>query len=479
MVVCSLLASAVMAEAFAFQAPKIDPRELRPGGETTLQAPAGKKSFREVAPNVPFDERMAFHLGSSIFDKLWVSSPSSTTASDGLGPLYNARSCQRCHQHNGRGKPPEAGSEGQSGKALSLLLRLSIPAQSAAEQARLDQGMQGVIPEPVYGDQLQDFAVPGLLPEGQVVVNYQPLEVRFPDGEVVTLRQPTYQITALNYGAMHPETQISPRVAPAMIGMGLLEAIADSAIVAQADPDDRDGNGISGRVNTVWDAQQQTRRIGRFGWKAGVPTLHQQNSAAFAGDVGISTPLFPVGSGACTAAQTRCLALPDGNSAHMDNVEASAEMVTMVDFYTAHLAVPARRGAQRPDVIRGRQWFYESGCQQCHTPRQETTAHAPVALRNQVFWPYTDLLLHDMGEGLADGRAEFDATGREWRTPPLWGIGLLPRVNGHQFLLHDGRARGVQEAILWHGGEASRARGAFMELTRQQRAELIAFVESL
>ena len=423
-VACALLAaSAITAEAVAFQVPDVNPHELLPGGATTLQAAAGKKSFRDVAPNVPFEQRMAFHLGSSIFDKLWVSSPSSTTASDGLGPLYNARSCQRCHQQNGRGQPPEAGTNGQTGKALSFLVRLSIPPQSEAQRVALAKGEQGVILEPVYGDQLQDFAVSGVLPEGQVVVTYQPVVVRFPDGEEVTLRKPEYQITGLNYGQLHPATLVSPRVAPAMIGMGLLEGIPQENLLAQADPEDRDGDGISGRVNTVWDTQDNKRSVGRFGWKAGAPTLTQQNSAAFAGDVGISTPLFPVGSGACTAAQHACLALPDGNSAHMDNVEASAEMVSMVDFYTAHLAVPARRKVDDPAVQQGRQWFYQSGCQQCHTPRQETGDKAPAALKNQVFWPYTDLLLHDMGDGLADNRPEFSATGREWRTPPVWGIG--------------------------------------------------------
>jgi CxxC motif-containing protein (DUF1111 family) len=220
--------------------------------------------------------------------------------------------------------------------------------------------------------------------------------------------------------------------------------------------------------------------LGRFGWKAGQPSLAEQSAGAFGGDVGISNPLAPAPWGDCTAAQERCRAGPHGDSEHQDGLEASAEVMDLILFYARNLAVPARRDVNAPDVLRGKARFYGAGCSGCHTPKFATRRdHVVPALAGQLIWPYSDLLLHDMGEGLADDRPEGVASGREWRTPPLWGIGLTETVNGHTYFLHDGRARSLTEAILWHGGEAQAARDAFAALPKENRDALLAFLSSL
>jgi CxxC motif-containing protein (DUF1111 family) len=220
--------------------------------------------------------------------------------------------------------------------------------------------------------------------------------------------------------------------------------------------------------------------LGRFGWKAGMPSINEQTQAAFAADIGISVPLHPQGSGECSARQTDCLSAPHGNSPQFENLEAPSQVVKLVNFYSRNLAVPARREVSSVTVLAGKQLFYEIGCIQCHTPKYLTRSDSiGVEQSRQLIWPYTDLLLHDMGEGLADHRPEGKADGREWRTAPLWGIGLTPLVNGHSFYLHDGRARNLLEAILWHGGEASGQREAVRKLNKSQRDQLLRFVESL
>jgi len=286
------------------------------------------------------------------------------------------------------------------------------------------------------------------------------------------LRRPTYSFV-LERGEMSPETMRSPRAAPQMIGLGLLEAIAEGDIVKNADPDDMDQDGISGRPNMVWDSMLGKPTLGRFGWKANQPNLAAQTAGAFLGDMGISTSLFPTQE--CTAAETDCLAAPNGGAP-----ECSDHILDAVTFYSKTLAPPARRDWQNQEVLQGKQFFAEAGCAKCHTPMHKTgTLDGFVELSNQTIRPYTDLLLHDMGKELADGRPDFEANGQEWRTPPLWGIGLLEVVNGHTNLLHDGRARGVVEAVLWHGGEAEASREAFREMSGEQRQALVRFVESL
>jgi CxxC motif-containing protein (DUF1111 family) len=333
--------------------------------------------------------------------------------------------------------------------------------------------------EPTYGGQLQTFAVQGLAAEGQVAIDYSPVPVRLADGKAVSLRTPVYRITDLGYGPMHPDVRTSPRVAPAMIGMGLLELIPQADILAKADPDDRDGDGIRGIAQTGWSRVQDREMLGRFGWKAGTPTIADQTAVAFANDMGLSTPPLRISAGDCMPMQRECLAAPNGND-EAEGVEVTQKMFDLVVFYARNLAVPGRVDAQKPKVLEGKRLFADLGCAACHTP-SHVTADDPAQphLSGQTIWPYTDLLLHDMGEGLADGRPEGRASGRHWRTAPLWGIGLTKTVSGHSLLLHDGRARDLLEAVLWHGGEAQAARDRVVGLDAARRAALIAFLESL
>lgn len=454
------------------------PGEHLPGGDTTHRKKLNSKAFMHPIANMPFEQQLDFRVGNGIFKKIWVSSPSSTTASDGLGPLFNARSCMRCHIKDGRGHPPSANFPDDT--AVSMFLRLSIPAQNEQQQQQLDSGKIGVVPEPNYGQQLQDFAVQGMPIEGRMHIRYEEKTIQLSDGETASLRIPTYSVTDLGFGPLHPDTMLSARVAPPMIGLGLLEAIPENAILAQQDIDDSDNDGISGRANKVWDKAKQGLSLGRFGWKAGNPTLDQQNTSALNGDIGISNPMAQAPSGDCTEKQTICITAPNGNTDAQDGLEASKVMTDLILFYTRTLAVPTRPNASKPEVLAGKQVFFETGCQKCHTPSFKTADSTEIPqLAKQTIWPYSDLLLHDMGEGLADNRPEFAANGREWRTPPLWGIGLTKTVNGHQNLLHDGRARNLLEAILWHGGEAETAKQQVIAMPKQQRANLIHFLESL
>nr|WP_248764766.1 di-heme oxidoredictase family protein [Pseudomonas protegens] len=444
-----------------------EPGEARAGGATTVNK-SDRNAFSLPSANLPPTRRLDFSVGNSFFRNPWVIAPSTTTARDGLGPLFNTNACQNCHVKDGRGHPPAPDAL----NAVSMLVRLSIPDDPAFAKL-IEQA--GIVPEPVYGGQLQDMAIPGVAPEGRVRVDYDPLPVRFQDGTQVELRKPKLQITDLGYGPMHPDTRFSARVAPPMIGLGLLEAIPEEAILANARPANK--NAIAGQPNWVWDDALQKTVLGRFGWKAGQPNLNQQNVHAFSGDMGLTTRLRPFDD--CTDAQTACRQAPNGNGPDGEP-EVSDNILRLVLFYTRNLAVPARRDVDSPQVLAGKNLFFQAGCQSCHTPSFTTSANAAEPeLANQVIRPYSDLLLHDMGEGLADHRTEFKASGRDWRTAPLWGIGLTETVSGHTQFLHDGRARNLMEAVLWHGGEAEGAKQQVLTFNAQQRAALLAFLNSL
>lgn len=459
--------------------PVLEPGEENPGGEaTSTHRTDGTEAFSHFSQNMGLAKELDFKLGNAIFRKFWVSAPSSTKSSDGLGPLYNARACQSCHLKDGRGHPPR--SDRIEDRSVSMFLRLSIPPETDAQRQGLAEGRLAVVPEPTYGTQLQELGVQGHVGEGRMVVTYDEVPVSLAGGEVVSLRRPSYRIADFGYGPLHPRTMISPRMAPQMIGLGLIEAIPSEAILARADPDDRDGDGISGRANQSWSVEHKRLMLGRFGWKAGQPTVLQQSAEAFSGDVGIGTWINPQAWGDCTALQARCRKAPHGDLEKTPQEEISAKLLDLVGFYARNLAVPRRRDAASPDILAGKQLFHASGCAACHTPSFTTGDASPDPhLRQQKIWPYSDFLLHDMGDGLADGRPEGLADGREWRTAPLWGIGLTETVNGHTSFLHDGRARNVTEAILWHGGEAQRARDAFAGLSLEERRRLVAFVNSL
>jgi CxxC motif-containing protein (DUF1111 family) len=446
-----------------------EPGEARSGGSATVRK-TDQNAFSLPSANLPPSRRVDFSVGNSFFRSPWVIAPSTTTARDGLGPLFNTNACQNCHIKDGRGHPPTPDAP----NAVSMLVRLSIPDAPAYSKV-IEQ--LGVVPEPVYGGQFQDMAVPGVVPEGKVRVDYTPVPIRFKDGTEIELRKPTLQITQLGYGPMHPDTRFSARIAPPMIGLGLLEAIPDEAILANADAQAKDNNGIAGRPNRVWDDAQQKTVLGRFGWKAGQPNLNQQNVHAFSGDMGLTTRLKTVDD--CTDAQTACKQAPNGNGPDGEP-EVSDNILRLVLFYSRNLAVPARRNVGTPEVLAGKTLFFQAGCQSCHTPKYTTAANAAEPeLANQVIRPYSDLLLHDMGDGLADNRTEFQASGRDWRTPPLWGIGLTQAVSGHTQFLHDGRARNLLEAVLWHGGEATAAQQQVLSFNAEQRAALLAFLNSL
>lgn len=450
-----------------------EPFENLPGGAATTRKLANQNIFSQFSANLSFEEQSSFALGNALFRKNWVSSPSSTQASDGLGPLFNARACQNCHLKDGRGHPPEGAAD-----ATSMFLRLAREADGA-----LPPLADRVAPhraDPVYGSQIQDLAVPGLSGEGRMAISYEEQPVKLADGTVVSLRKPTYSVTDLAYGPLDPATSLSPRVSPQMIGLGLLEQIHPADIIARADAGDRDGDGISGRISRTVDPLTGQIQPGRFGHKASTATIRQQTADAFAGDIGISTPDAPRHWGDCTEAETACRAAATGVQSNLGDTEAPDPVLDLVTFYAQNLAVPARRTPGAAQVLAGKSQFYAIGCASCHTPKFVTRKDAPhAALRFQLIWPYTDLLLHDMGEGLADGQRVGDASGTEWRTAPLWGIGLTQRVNGHTFFLHDGRARNLTEAILWHGGEAKAARDGFAALAKDEREALIEFVESL
>lgn len=469
--------AAVTAPTDDFSAP--ENFEKNPGGAATTRALTTAHAFSQSSENMSFAAELDFKLGNALFRKLWVSAPSSTLASDGLGPLFNARSCQRCHLKDGRGHVPD-----ETG-AVSFLIRISVPASPADEMsaletylAALDGDSARVRPHPVYGGQLQDHALPGLPAEGQIEVSYDEFDVTLNGGESATLRRPTYSVRDPGYGPL--VATLSPRIAPQMIGLGLLEAIPAEEIIARADPDDADGDGISGRANLVWSDEFDLVMLGRFGHKAGQPSLRQQSAAAFAGDIGISTPFYTAHWGDCTGAQEACRAMPHGGAESQEGLEVDTTGLDLVAHYTRNLAVPARRGAEEADVLAGKALFYGAGCPSCHVPKHVTARLKDRPEQSfQLIWPYSDLLLHDLGPGLADGTQEARANGQEWRTAPLWGIGLTEIVNGHTTYLHDGRARSLLEAVLWHGGEAQGARQMVVEMSPQERQNLISFLESL
>ena len=424
---------------------------LRSGGDGTADATT-RNAFSLPARNLDTDdERARFAIGDSFFTSNWVIAGNSTEARDGLGPLFIAQSCSSCHGHDGRARPPLDNDDPVRG----LVVQISLP-------AKLGEAPE---PDPAYGGSIQDRAIPGIPPEAEIHVQWKTINGEYADGSPYELVRPVFTIARPAYGALDPELRISPRIAPPVFGAGLLEAIPLERLRELADPDDADGDGISGRVNVLPDGG-----TGRFGWKANQPAVDAQVAGAFHGDIGITSPLRP--GPTCTASQADCLASPDGG-----DPEISAGLFDDVVFYVQTLAVPAARGY--PGRERGAELFFAAGCHQCHAPRHETGRHAVPALSNQLIFPYTDLLLHDMGPGLADGRPHFQASGSEWRTPPLWGIGLTETVNGHTRFLHDGRARNLEEAILWHGGEAEPAKQAFRSMSAEDRAALIEFLESL
>lgn len=417
------------------------------------------EAFGFFSSGLTASQQTDFGIGNSFFRQSWITSPATATARDGLGPFFNAISCASCHFKDGRGRPPSFDGELGTG----LLLRLSL----------LENDPHGgYMPDPIYGNQLQDVAIAGQVAKGSYTITYETFIETYTDGTQVELRKPVYSIQNLGYGALSSSVKVSPRIANQMIGMGLLEAIPETTILGFQDISDVNGDGISGKANYVYDISSQTTRMGRFGWKANQPTVKQQVAAAFSGDIGITSSVFPN--------ENLPFGFDGSNIPNGGNPEITDETLNKVVLYSSSLAVPARRNASTQNVLKGKSLFEQIQCNKCHIQKITTsTTYYIEAFRNQVIRPYTDLLLHDMGEELADNAPDYLASGTEWRTPPLWGIGLIPTVNGHSYLLHDGRARTIEEAILWHGGEATTSKNSFKNLSQLDRTKLIEFLKSL
>ena len=420
---------------------------------------AGQETYLRTFPGVDVEATPVLRDGQRFFNLHFLDTPAGAQpgaeAGGGLGPLFNRNACSACHPRGGRGSAPDGPDE----PLLTALVRLSIPGRSANG---------GPLPHPAYGSQLNTRAVRGVAPEAEVEITYDTIAGRYGDGTAFELRRPRIGFRDPAYGPLD-DALTSLRIGQPIFGLGLLEAVSVDTIQSWADPDDRDGDGISGRMNTVWVNVFGVAAPGRFGWKANEPNLPQQVNAAFVGDIGITNPLFPFHD--CGLAQTQCLA------ADARDVESEAGFA--VTDYLRAIAPPPRRNETLETVRRGERLFQEIGCAKCHRPGFGKVSSRFAFLQGREVNAFTDLLLHDMGEGLADGRPDFDATGSEWRTPPLWGLGLAEAVHGGYALLHDGRARSIEEAILGHGGEGEAAREAFRNLLLGDRDAVVAFLNSL
>ncbi len=411
-------------------------RELQQGGTNTV-ADRSTTAYTHPLPGLDRAQAERHRGGSGPFAFEWQPPQ--------LGPLFNHSACIHCHTGNGRGMsqigPSVFGSE--------ALVRISMPVGTPDVPG-------GPVPVPGLGLQLQDHG-DSVLPEGNVALSWIETEVTFGDGTVQPMREPRILVTRPDGSSLPAGTQLSYRQAQVVFGLGLLEAVPEATIRALADPDDADGDGISGRPNEVWDARAGAMTLGRFGHKASVASLVEQTGGAFANDIGLTNRVVPERDGM---------------------TELSDQQLDDTAFFVATIAVPA--AAPRSSVAqRGRALFDDLGCASCHTPTLVTGPHTIAQLADQTIHPYTDLLLHDVGDRLTDTRADFAATGLEWRTPPLWGLGLAQTVAPDATFLHDGRARSLAEAILWHGGEAQAASDAFRTADAQDRAALLAFLATL
>lgn len=431
-------------------------------------APEADTSVDDAALPIVFDQPFAtidgdlldqFLEGQALFNAVWTPAGEGDPATDGLGPLFNASSCADCHPASGRRQVPPDGELTDVG----LVVRLSVP--------QIDPITGAPVPEPTYGDQLQDSAVEGLEGEGRIFTNYVVQTGNYPDGTPFEILWPTVNVRGPTQGPLTPLVQFSARIGGQLIGTGLLEAVPEETILALADPSDIDGDGISGRPNFVWNSVTEATEFGRFGWKSNLATLEQQIAQAFHGDLGLSSPLIPAQS--CSPAQATCNEL-----AGDDEFEVTEEQLDAIATYLRLLAIPEPRTEGNPAAERGQEHFRDFGCTSCHIETLVTGPSDIPELSNQTIQPYTDLLLHDLGFDMSDDRPDFQATPLEWRTPPLWGLGLIPVENDRGFL-HDGRARTLEEAILWHGGEGSISRGNFLRADAADRDDLIEFLRSL
>jgi CxxC motif-containing protein (DUF1111 family) len=459
------------------------------GGEASIKKTQAD-AFSEHSNNMTSaDSIKTFNLGDDFFNNPWVEGSASTSSRDGLGGLFNNNACQDCHIRDGRGHAP---ADENDTDFDSILFRTAKSSISYEDQDKILQSLQANVPDSHFGGQLQQHGITGVSPEVNLGVKYQNKTVSFADGTIYNLRIPTWTITS--YSDQHSfedETVFSARVAPPMIGLGLLALIAERDIINQEDINDADGDGISGKANYVWSVANEAVALGRFGWKAGQPSLLEQSAGAFVNDMGLTNRLHQ--NETCTSTQQDCLDAPngDGDSINHYDFEVSDPIMDAIAFYSSHLAVPERRDAYSEQVKNGKALFMQAGCQSCHTESYTTIIDVDQPeLSEQVIFPYTDMLLHDMGSELADFTQdnqpassemlyEFLATATEWRTPPLWGLGLTKVVDPQATFLHDGRAETIMEAVLWHGGEAESAKQKVLQFNRSERESLLAFLNDL
>ena len=427
----------------------------------SIEAFTADKAFGRAIPNLTNLELSFFGIGNAMFDQSWVSSPATTTSRDGLGPIFNARACSACHLRDGRGEPIlETGADSKG-----FLIRLSTG----------NSHITGPIGHGAYGDQLQNASNLGINKEGDIQVDFSYIKGTYADGTKYELRKPNYTIINENYGSLFG-VQTSPRIGQQVIGLGFIDALSETSILENADPNDANNDGISGKANYVWNVKKGRLTIGKFGWKSNQPTLNQQIAGAFSGDMGLTTSIFPNEN--CPDG-VDCSQLFNGNNSG-ENVEVPDKQFGRIALYMAAISVPKRRNYKEEAVLKGKKHFKDLKCVSCHVNNFTTGSNETLSQINNIqIKPFSDFLLHDMGDELADNRSDFLANGNEWRTQPLWGLGLIETVNKHTFLLHDGRARNIEEAILWHGGEAENSKENFKKLTKTEREELLQYLNSL
>ncbi len=403
------------------------------------------------------DEYDIFILGRSFFKIPWIEAPSATTARDGLGPLFNANTCTSCHPRNGRGEGRN--EHGQLDR--SMIVKLASKPKTKEDREILKK--HGVLGDKIYGTQLQNRGVYDVPYEAQPHIENEKKIITYKDGKQVELERPILSLTNLQYGKMDKDTSFTLRLAQPLIGMGLIDLIDERDILLYEDEFDKNKDGISGKANYVYSHEYKKIMLGRFNWKASTPTAKEQSALAFHDDMGISNYIYP--SLPCTKNQKQCLDAP--KSKH--ELDITPLRLEAVNFYVSNLKVPKSTITQ----TKGQELFSQIGCASCHRPSYNVAG-------NRTIYPYSDFLLHDLGEDLADKRGNFKAKGNEWRTQPLWGLKYAKTIlKKDPRYLHDARARSLEEAILWHGGEASNSRKKFMELDKEDRQRVIKFLKEL
>ncbi|RXK04496.1 thiol oxidoreductase [Halarcobacter bivalviorum] len=419
-----------------------------------------KTTLLKPVKNLSDEEYDKFILGRSFFKIPWVEAPSATTARDGLGPLFNANTCNSCHPNNGRGNL--FNEDGKLSRAV--IAKLSLPSKGLKEQLEFLE-KNALLPEPTYGGQIAINGIHDVKYEAKPEIKFEEIKVKFPDGEVDTILKPTYVLNDLQYGELHKDAIITFRIAPSLNGLGLLEDIPEEQILANADEFDKNRDGISGRANFAYSPLSKKKELGRYSWKANNTSIIHQTADAAINDMGLTTTIFS--EDRCTEKQLACKEAPKAR----DKIDLPDFRLQAIEFYIKKRETFSAK--KDKEYKEGLALFKEISCAKCHIDSFSTKSGIEIS-------PFTDLLLHDMGEGLSDGRSEFIANGQEWRTAPLWGLSLHEKINSKKpRLLHDGRARDFQETILWHGGEAEASKEAFMNLPKEKREQLLKFLERL